>query len=157
MKKIIMGLISVIAVIGFTGCGASKVQKLSTGEAKKILVIGKTTQADVKKEFGKPNSVTRMEESIAKEAMKRDVSLASTGVAGSIRSNISMGRTIANAVINKKDKTVSYWKYTHYKEKRPTGFAALRGGQNTRKGAILILLFDNKNILVDYKHKNYNK
>ena len=142
MKKIFIALMSMTAVMIFTGCGASKVQKLSTSEASQLLVIGKTTEADVRQEFGKPDYISTLEKSIAKQTMETDINLGNASIVGVIKGQIDLGRSVVNSIQNENQSIVSYWKYKHYKEIQPSGFAVLRGATVQRKGAILILVFN---------------
>jgi len=182
-KKVFQFLIiGALISITSTGCFSNqpKVSELHTKDVKKIFKRGKTTSDSIRLKFGDPDEENIITYAEAKKLfkLKNTSSDPMAAMANMMEASTkAMAEAQKNRIVTHKDgsgntvteikndaknnsedtQEVEYWSYNDYTEERPSTLSVLSGNHSVkRRGAKLMLIWDDNNILKDYKFQRYN-
>jgi hypothetical protein len=162
----------------FSGCLSSQpsIADMRTKDVKHTFVRGTTTSDSIRTQFGDPdeeNIITYGEAKSMFKAKNQSSNGNPMDMMGQMMDRMQENQqtvvqrnadgTVVSTTGGKKStdvedsKEVEFWAYNDYEEERPSGFGMMMGNSGVkRKGAKLMLIWDDNNILKDYKFQKFN-
>ena len=153
MKNILKGLVIFGLVAIFGGCVSEpRIAHLDTQQVMQQFVRGKTTAKEIIKKYGNPTKRSLITLDQAKTIFYLQEDKLGNNLLKAFSKNGS-NVPASKKIVGVETPKVTYWTYNDFTTHESTIF---NNYKRSRKGAKLMLIFNSKYVLVDYKFQKYN-